>query len=67
MVLRWAAAAYLETEKRFRRIMGYMSLWILEAALREERGVAKGENQTREVAVTELGQCGSTCLQAAAG
>ena len=23
MVLRWAAAAYLETEKHFRRIMGY--------------------------------------------
>ncbi len=66
MVLRWAAAAYLETEKLFRRIMGYKSLWILEAALREEGEVAGGENQVREVAVTELDQCGSTCLRAAA-
>lgn len=36
MILRWAAAAYLETEKHFRRIMGYESLWMLAAALREE-------------------------------
>ncbi len=35
MVLRWAAAAYLDTEKSFRRIMGYRDLWILEAALNE--------------------------------
>ena len=41
MILRWAAAAYLETEKRFRRIMGYKSLWILEAALTEEREEAE--------------------------
>ena len=33
MILRWAAAAYLKTEKHFRRIMSYRSLWILEAAL----------------------------------
>ena len=33
MVLRWAAAAYLDTEKSFRRIMGYRDLWILKAAL----------------------------------
>ena len=44
MILRWAAAACLETDRRcgraakhFRRIMGYKSLWMLEAALREER------------------------------
>jgi len=36
MILRWAAAAYLETEKHFRRVMGYKSLWMLEAALRGE-------------------------------
>ena len=42
MILRWAAAAYLETEKHFRRIMGYRSLWILESALQqgESQGVA---------------------------
>ena len=33
MVLRWAATAYLETEKSFRRIIGYQELWILKAAL----------------------------------
>ena len=38
MVLRWAAAALLMTEKNFRRIMGYRDLWMLEAAL--------GGNQT---------------------
>jgi putative transposase len=36
MVLRWAAAAYLETEKNFKRIDGYQDLWILKAALDEE-------------------------------
>jgi transposase-like protein len=35
MVLRWAAAAYLDTEKSFRRIMGYRDLWILKAALEQ--------------------------------
>jgi len=43
MILRWAAAAYLETEKHFRRIMGYQSLWMLEAALREEEEVMGGD------------------------
>jgi putative transposase len=33
MVLRWAAAALLMTEKNFRRIMGYTDLWMLKAAL----------------------------------
>ncbi|MGD8240231.1 MAG: transposase, partial [Armatimonadota bacterium] len=37
MVLRWAAAAYLETEKHFKRIDGYEHLWILKAALDEDR------------------------------
>jgi hypothetical protein len=36
MVLRWAAAALLETEKRFRKIMGYKDLWMLKAVLDEE-------------------------------
>ncbi|NQT94271.1 MAG: transposase [Lentisphaerae bacterium] len=45
MVLRWAAAAYLDTEKSFRRIMGYRDLWILKAALDEE------DRDTREVRV----------------
>jgi transposase-like protein len=36
MVLRWAAAAALETEKNFRRIMGHKDLWMLQAALDED-------------------------------
>ena len=51
MILRWAAAAYLETEKHFRRIMGYKSLWMLEAALRKEKDVATEESWEQEVAV----------------
>ena len=35
MVLRWAAAGFVETEKNYRRIMGYQQLWILKAALDE--------------------------------
>ena len=33
MVLRWAAAALLMTERNFRKIMGYRDLWMLKAAL----------------------------------
>ena len=36
MVLRWAAAAYLDTEKSFPRVMGYRELWILKVALDED-------------------------------
>lgn len=35
MVLRWAATAFLDTEKSFRRIMGYRDLWQLKAYLDE--------------------------------
>ena len=35
MVIRWVAASLLDMEKRFRRIMGYQQLWILEAHLDE--------------------------------
>ena len=33
MVLRWAAAAFLITDKSFRRIQGYRDLWMLKAVL----------------------------------
>jgi hypothetical protein len=33
MILRWAASAFLSTEKKFRRIIGYKDLWTLEAIL----------------------------------
>ena len=43
MVLRWAAAAFMATEQRYRRILGYRHLWILKAhldGLREQQKVA---------------------------
>ena len=33
MVRRWTTAAFLDTEKSFRKIMGYMDLWMLDAVL----------------------------------
>ena len=36
MVLRWAASAMLDAEKRFRRIMGYRQLWILKSYLDQD-------------------------------
>ena len=33
--VRWAAAAFLDAEKGYRRIMGYKDLWILKAHLDE--------------------------------
>ena len=35
MAQRWAAAAFVQTEKHYRRIMGYEHLWVLEAFLDE--------------------------------
>jgi transposase-like protein len=36
MVARWAAAAFLDAEKNFRKVMGYRDLWMLEAALKRK-------------------------------
>ncbi len=44
MVLRWVASALLETEKSFRRIMGYEQLWMLKTHLdnpSESKAVAR--------------------------
>ena len=35
MVVRWAAASYLDAERHFRKIIGYEDLWMLRAALDE--------------------------------
>lgn len=35
MVVRWVAACLLDMEQRFKRVMGYQQLWILEAKLKE--------------------------------
>lgn len=40
MALRWAAASFVETEKNYRRIMGYRDLWVLKAHL-DDQEVAK--------------------------
>ena len=47
MVLRWAASAYLATEKRFRRIMGYEQLWMLKSYLdrKEEAATVAAERK----------------------
>jgi len=39
MPARWIAAAFLATEKNFRRVMGYRDLWALKAILRGEQEV----------------------------
>ena len=46
MVVRWVAASLMAVEKRFRRLMGYQQLWILEAKLNElaqKSGIAQHE------------------------
>lgn len=40
MALRWAAAAALETEKSFRKIMGHRDLWMLKAALDDDQALS---------------------------
>jgi len=50
MVLRWVAAAFLDTEKRFRRIMGYRDLWILKAYLDDRESNEHAVAQKRSVA-----------------
>jgi transposase-like protein len=35
MVVRWVAASLLDMEERFKRIMGYQQLWMLDAKLKE--------------------------------
>jgi len=44
MVLRWAAAAALETEKGFRKIIGFRDLWMLKAALDDYQTAAENAN-----------------------
>jgi transposase-like protein len=40
MALRWAATAFVATEKHFRRLMGYKQLWILKSYLDGAQQVA---------------------------
>ena len=43
MVKRWAASAFLATEKNFRKIMGYRDLWALDAILNGSKSDARQE------------------------
>ena len=36
MALRWAAVAFVETEKNYRRVIGHQNLWMLKAHLDED-------------------------------
>ena len=36
MAKRWAASTLLETEKSFRKIMGFRDIWMLDAALKKD-------------------------------
>ncbi len=37
MALRWAVAEFADTEKNYRRIMGYQQFWMLKATLDEHQ------------------------------
>ena len=41
MALRWAAASFVETEKSYRRIVGFDQLWMLKAHLDDHEPVAE--------------------------
>ena len=45
MTLRWVAGAFLLTEKRFRRIMGYQQLWVLADILGRGAHAAASQKQ----------------------
>jgi hypothetical protein len=41
MVKRWMAAAFLATERNFRKMMGYRDLWALEAILNGSKSATR--------------------------
>ena len=45
MCLRWAAAAALETERNFRKIIGHEDLWMLTAVLDEDLSAGRVEDR----------------------
>jgi putative transposase len=49
MVVRWVAASLLEMEKRFKKIMGYQQLWMLDAKLKD-LAAEDGVDHTTKVA-----------------
>lgn len=49
MVVRWVAASLLDMEKRFKKIMGYQQLWMLDAKLKD-LATADAVDETMKVA-----------------
>jgi transposase-like protein len=47
MVLRWAASAFLASEKSFRRLMGCEQLWMLQARLNESKSERSLDQQQK--------------------
>ena len=47
MVVRWVAASLLDMEERFKRIMGYQQLWMLEAKLKDLAEDASVDTQSQ--------------------
>jgi len=41
MALRWAAVAFVDTEKNYRRVMGYQNLWMLKVHRDQDPGGKK--------------------------
>jgi putative transposase len=50
MVQRWAASAWLLTEKHFRRVIGHADLWALAAILGRDTTLMKGRSKKEKVA-----------------
>jgi len=47
MVVRWVAASLLDMEKRFKKIMGYQQLWMLDAKLKDLAGEDAVDQKTK--------------------
>lgn len=47
MVLRWAASAFLASEKSFRRLMGWQQLWMLQAYLNDSQASETMDRQKK--------------------
>jgi len=45
MALRWAAGAFIETDKSHRKVLGYRHLWILKAHLDDQGRLPRREER----------------------
>ena len=56
MALRWAAASFVETEKSYRRIIGYDQLWMLRAHLDDHEPLSANVRETRSTQRIRVGR-----------